>query len=405
MTKRGWLGVGVASAVGLAIAVGASAWFFGWVGGSSAPKSPGGTADSAAIGVDEWARRLGRGDAEALANFRDRVVQTAEQGKPLALSEAEARELITLCQGAALGFSRFGPMGRATLAGLAGGLLERLGAAPTPTNWVQALEPIHNVLSQALADADVQARTSALAATAKVWDWMPSRSALPIEETALGTWKDSFHQPVCRLLIAPEPQARAGAVLNLSRIPIDEMAAPAAVRVADVDPVVRRQTLVGFAHRSGVLSEDAVLPRLHDEDPSLVLLAQWVLTTRGLTDNQIELGRQVFHPVAEVRKAVLAQIEDRDDIDPIVWLLHLSRDPNEAVRAEALKSMGQRADTPQILKRLTEMAVEDPSGPIRAQARQLLPAEAAAVLPPVGRGETVAIPPLPGSSALNPKAN
>jgi hypothetical protein len=161
---------------------------------------------------------------------------------------------------------------------------------------------------------------------------------------------------------------------------------------------------MGFARRPAVLTEEAILPRLYDEDTGVAMLAKVVLDQRGLSDSQIELGKQVFSPIVAERKDVIQHLEGRDDIDPVVWLIHLSRDPEPTIRAAALDALKENASMPDVLKRLTEMAVDDPSATVRTQARAMLPKEAAAVLPQPGES-TVALPPLPGSPALYPRAN
>lgn len=410
MALRGWNAVGAYGAVGLAIVAGGTATWSYFRAAPAAPEAPApAVAETIPFDPAKAAEGLARGEAEALAAFRGRLVAPSEEGRSIHLSDQEVDEAVTLLDAATRGLGRFGPVGRATVAGLAGSVLERAAAEPAPANWSKLLEPIHAVLSLTLADADVQVRSASLGATARIWAWAPGRAALPVEESILASWKDAFHAPVAQLLNDPEAQVRAGAVLNLAQIPIDTLAAPAAIRVADISPDVRRQVLLAFARRPGVLGEDSILPRLHDEDESIILLAKFVLDQRGLTEPQIELGRQVFHPNAEIRKQVLGEVQGRDDIDPVVWIVHLSRDPDEGVRAAALLAMAEALTAekanPDLRKRMTEMAVADPSGPIRAKARKLLPAEDAAALPPIGTDATVAIPPLPGSPALNPKAN
>ena len=79
----------------------------------------------------------------------------------------------------------------------------------------------------------------------------------------------------------------------------------------------------------------------------------------------------------------------RTDIDPVVWLLQLSHDPVESVRIAAAEAMAERF-TPEARQRLSEMAETDPSPAVRQAVNQL---------------ETAALPPLPGSTNLNPKAN
>lgn len=406
--------LGVAGVVGLSTALGIG-WFlkFGKQPTETTPADEAASstavaitdASAASISAADIAERIRGGDAAALSTFRDHLITVGENGRPTPLTAEAADDCTALTDATARGFSRYGTVGRAMIAGMAGCLLERLAAEPAPANWNQALEPIHQVLELALADPEVQVRGAALAATSKVWNWAPGRSPLPVEEASIGAWKDAFTKPVATLLSDPEPQIRAASVLNLSMVPLDSVAEPAASRIRDRAPEVRRQALSGFARRPAILTEEDILERLYDEDPAMRLLARTILEQRGLNEEQIELGSQVFNPDPNFRKQIIAKLNGRDDVDPIVWLLHLSRDKDEGVRAEALKAMQGRSTSPEVVRRLTEMAVKDPSKSLRAEARKLLPAEAAAVLPAPGDEVTVSVPPLPGSSALKPRAN
>ncbi len=402
MRGRAWA-LGLAGAFVLAI-VGAGFWFAGPTQQRQQARGPKTAAD---VDTTELAARLAAGDADALSAFRDKVIAIGEQGQAAKITQDELTDQIELLHGSARGLTKYGPTGRAMIAGLAGTILERLAVEPAPPNWTRCLTPIHEVLGQTLADPESTVRVAALSVTARTWNWLPGRGPLPVEETFLGEWKDSFTKAVTGLLVDPDAQVRAAAVLNLAQVPIDEMAAPAAVRVADVAVEVRRQTLIGFAKRPEVLPEESILPRLHDEDQSVVMLARVILEQRGLSAAQIELGEQVFSPLVSVRKNVVHHLEGRDDIDPIVWLIHLSRDPDQSVRSEVLDALSKaQLALPNVRERLTEMALNDPSGKVRVRARALLPTEAAALLPDADATDaTVAIPPLPGSSALRPRAN
>ena len=120
-----------------------------------------------------------------------------------------------------------------------------------------------------------------------------------------------------------------------------------------------------------------------------------ILKTRGLSREQIGLGRLIFHPKPELRASVIPLIRKRTDIDPVIWLLQLSRDTEESVRVGALEALAGRI-TPEVRARIAEMAASDRSSIVRKAAVKL-------ISPP---GETTAaLPPLPGSTSLNPKAN
>jgi HEAT repeat protein len=85
-------------------------------------------------------------------------------------------------------------------------------------------------------------------------------------------------------------------------------------------------------------------------------------------------------------------IEAREDIDPSVWLLQLSRDDDESVRSKALEALS-RLTSPDARRRLAEMADSDPSQSIRDAARRALDEL------------TAELPPLPSSSGITIRAN
>ena len=175
------------------------------------------------------------------------------------------------------------------------------------------------------------------------------------------------------------------------------MAAPAAAYVEDPESGgVRYKALMTFANRPNLLTVDAVLKRLHDPEPGVPELAELILKGRGLTKDQIFLGRQIFDPRPEVRASVIPLLRDRTDIDPVVWLLQLSHDADETVRAKAVEALVDR-DSPEVDRRLREMASSDTSPAIRAIAGKH-------VAKLRGRDHRRA-PPLPGSPSLIPRAN
>ena len=74
-------------------------------------------------------------------------------------------------------------------------------------------------------------------------------------------------RPVVRCLASTDVRTRIGAIACLGFLPIDAFAAPAVPYLEDNDSVdVRRQTLVSFAQRPSLLTEDMLLKRLHDSD-------------------------------------------------------------------------------------------------------------------------------------------
>ena len=76
--------------------------------------------------------------------------------------------------------------------------------------------------------------------------------------------------------------------------------------------------------------------------------------------------------------------------------MQLSHDADETVRAHAAEALADR-ESPEVDKRLREMATTDASPLVRS--------EAAKGMAKLARQHTASLPPLPGSPSLNPKAN
>lgn len=338
---------------------------------------------------------LRESDARALAVIYKRT--TTAQGETLKpLSAAEATEWIEVLNGVRTGFLKFGSYGRSSALTVTTRVLQRFAVEPAPANWLDGLRPAHDLLTSGLADGNIDVRVTALMEISKVWVWMPGRTLLSVEETALADWKDGFQAPVVRRLGDREPKARAAAVACLGYNPVTTVAEQAIPYLEDpASPGVRKQVLISFARRPALLSEDAVLKHIYDKEEGVNEAAEVVLRTRGLTQEQVSLGSMIFHPKPEIRASVIPLLKERTDIDPVVWLLQLSSDSDETVRIGAVDALGSRV-SPEISKRLAEMAATDKSPAVRrAASKHLLPETA----------KTASLPPLPGSPSLNPKAN
>jgi hypothetical protein len=368
---------------------------------------------------------LREGDARALVILFPRMAaRTGSAPKPV--TDAEAKELVEIVTSMRTGFLRFGGYGRVSSLMMVTKVLERFAVEETSKSWPELLQPVHDLFASGLADSDLQTRIVALNEVSRFWSWFPGLTMAPVQENALVTWKDALYEPVIRRLGDREPQARVAAVACLGNLHKDTAAAPAISYLEDRSEgagPVRRQVLISFAQRPMLLTEDAILKRLHDPEPGIPETAELLLSTRGLTRDQIELGRLIFDPKPEHRASVIPRLRYRTDIDPVIWLLQLSHDESDVVRAGAVAALAERP-TPEVLERLGEMARSDQSPEVRAAAVKLAPpsakAETAVTLPlplpgprhpggaatsAVQSDATASLPPLPGSSRLNPKAN
>lgn len=388
MADRRRAGLWVVGFVAVAGTVGGLAWVNPPKSGVSPPSKTTTVAEKTELAAD-----LARGDLQGLADLGKRVLAPAK-GPIAAYTRAEGDEAIATLGGLRTGFEKFGPEGRSSALAISGKILERFGADPAPACWAAALAPSHEILKSGLADTTPSVRAAALVEVGKLWSWVPGLTPTPAEEEALDSFKQGLLTPTVRRLTDRDASARAAAVTCLSKLPINDAAAPAVACLADPDQTVRQQVLIGFAARPALLTEEQILPRLYDPSKIVVLIAERVLKARGLSDDQVELGRLVFHPRASKRASAIPLLPSRTDIDPVVWLLLLSHDREESVRAKALEALAGR-DTPEAGRRLREMAQNDESARIRAAAAKVAPASET----------TAALPPLPGSPNLNPRAN
>jgi HEAT repeat protein len=337
---------------------------------------------------------LRRGDPRALAFIHEQVMPKPDAAKT-ALSDQEAKELIETLAGLRAGFPNLAAPGRAAAVSVASRILEKFSVDPAPAVWTEVLKPVHDLFSASLADASALPRCAALSEISRLWVWIPGRSLTPFEEQTLGEWKNALCPGVVRCLASPDENTRASAVACLGALPIDSAAAAAVAYAEDSSPNVRRQTLSSFAQRSILLTDEILLKRLYDAEPAIRELANLILKTRGLSQELISLGGLIYSPKPDQRVSVIPLLKDRTDVDPVTWLIQLSRDSVDTVRLSAVEALAAHK-SPLVLRRLAEMARSDTSENVRQAARKVVPSL---------EETTASLPPLPGSSSLNPKAN
>ena len=373
-------------------------------------KAPVGSAQSAnkVIGPDatlsELAEALKRSGMAALGALAQRL-EARPDGPAKGLDDAEGADWAEVVAGLRAGYLKFAASnGRAGVVSAVAPILAKFAVEPAPPSWLGTLLPSFDLLNSGLNDPSPDVRAAALGTIAKLWSWLPGRPMTRAEEGQLDEWKDRFHQPVVRRLGDQNPRVIAAAVACLGMVPIDSLAAPALAyldygkggEAHKESGEVRHQVLVSFGSRPALLTEDMILKRLHDEEPGVPQLAELILKTRGLSRDQIALGKLVTSPRPEMRASVVSLVKDRDDLDPVVWLLKLSHDEDETVRTKAVEAMAGK-DSPDLRARLREMAAQDTSPAVRAAVKLVAPAG--------GPDSTVALPPLPGLPSLTPKAN
>lgn len=394
-------GTGLGIAGGLAVAAAGAGLF--WATTTREPAGgpkPAATAASSAYGESsttaELAEGLRSGDARALEAVRSRVVLKADAPKE-AVTDAAIDDYLELVGAMRAGFLQFPPAGRAASASVAGSIVDRFGADTVSIRFLDALKPIHDIYAAALSDVDPEVRFVALGETAKFWTWIPGRTLSEMDELKVSEWKEGIHPAVVRCLASADVRTRAAAIYSLGFLPIEAAAAPALAYAEDPSVEVRRQVVISFAARRGLLTEDALIQRIHDEDLPIREAAFAALKLRGLNQEQISLGVMMTSPRADQRASVIALVKDRTDIDPIVWLMRLTHDKDDSVRIRAVEALGaQQTDDAAVKRRIVEMAQSDASEQVRQAASKQMPS---------AEETTASLPPLPGSSLLNPKAN
>ncbi|ODU00527.1 MAG: hypothetical protein ABS79_03190 [Planctomycetes bacterium SCN 63-9] len=394
-----WLVVGAMGTAAMGLALGSFAWNRTRVQNvkpTPATSSKAGADENQGSGLNE---RLREGVPQALIELQSQLV--SNKGEPIvqkALSQDEAARWIETLKSLRAGFLKNPASSRGSSGLLSALVLNKFAVDPAPPTWIEALPPVHDILSACLTDSEPVVRVIGLTEVSKLWSWMPGRTLTPVEEQILANWKQGLHQPVVRCLASRDAATRISAVACLGTLHLDEAAAPAVAYLEDKENVdVRKQALVSFAQRPTLLTDEMLLKRIHDADMSIRETVLAVLKARGLTSEQITLGSLIFHPKPELRLSVIPQLKDRTDIDPIIWLLELSHDPVDSVRIGAIQALaGQKVRPVSVVRRLEEIANSDRSAEVRQAARKLVPK---------ADETTASLPPLPGSSALNPRAN
>ena len=116
----------------------------------------------------------------------------------------------------------------------------------------------------------------------------------------------------------------------------------AASYLADESAEVRRAAVLAVGAvpdgQAALVPADALFPRLHDADKEVRELAATALRGRGLTDVQVQLGRQLASPDPADRLKLLMDLTVSDGVNDVgPWLERLSRDPEPAVRLGAAR--------------------------------------------------------------------
>jgi HEAT repeat protein len=142
----------------------------------------------------------------------------------------------------------------------------------------------------------------------------------------------------------------------------------------DADTLVRRAAVLALGLSRATISEDDLLPLLHDRDKDVQHRVELALRQRGLSESQIRLGIWITDPHPQARMEILNELPYVKDLDLRIWLERLSQDSAPAVRAAAARAMCSYSIAA-LRTRLQQMAHDDPSPTVRQIAGAYLKLE------------------------------
>jgi hypothetical protein len=122
----------------------------------------------------------------------------------------------------------------------------------------------------------------------------------------------------------------------------------------------------------GVLELREVARLLRAPDPTIAAAAQEELQRRGIVGPLVYLARLAGDADPAVRRAFVESLPTLSGVDARPWLLELSYDDDPRVRAAAVTLMATSGDL-ELLKRVKQVALEDPDDQTRGQAAKALP--------------------------------
>lgn len=181
------------------------------------------------------------------------------------------------------------------------------------------------------------------------------------------------YRDLARAGIADSAPAVQLAAISLAMLSPLRMADEIAPCLGSTSSEVRRAALVVLGPNPEAVTEDALLPLLHDTDDQNAALARSALLSRGLSDDQIRLGRLLADPSPAQRLLVIDHLDDAAHVDVNMWLKRLSHDTSPAVRSAAARAMAQTGN-PDLAERLAQMADGDPSPTVSRLTRHYMSA-------------------------------
>ena len=344
----------------------------------------------------ELNKALGDSKSRALLDHRTPGDSQAQRAAS-SLHRSRSRRVDRDAGRAASKLPEVGRRARVTAVTTACRIFDRFAVEPAPARWIEALKPLHDLLSASLADADPRPRYAALREISRLWVWIPGRSLTAVrgadtgrmERRSLRPGRSMPRQPRC-----PDPdrgRRLPGCVADRQR---RRRRGRLSRRPGRRRP--RRQTLSSFAQRNLLLTDDMLLKRLHDEDPIVRDMANLVLKTRGLSQELISLGGLMFSPKADQRVSVIPLLKGRTDVDPVDLA-----DPALAETRSKPYGSARSRHWPSTRRRPCRSVWPRWPVPTTRKPCARLPASSS----PRSRRRRLHCPPCPARPSLNPKAN
>jgi hypothetical protein len=358
--KQRLIGVGLAALLGLA---GWLAWTPLWTWYCLH-----GLAGAEVQDREKWVKRVARLDSAALPGLLDLLAGDDDRAcanGAAALSElarawgAEDQRTLSLAEQLRDRFALLAIPGQeAVLEWQRTLLAETKGACPGPL-----LDVARELLAAAArrADKGIQVRALALA-------------EVLAERLEPAVCRATCRELARKGLTAAEAQIRARAAELARHAPFHgdmDLLRQVVPLLRDADPGVRKAAMLAVGPAKEIMSEEDLLPFLHDRSPEVRRECELVLRNRGLKDEHLLLGLLISDSQPSARLQVLHYLGSAD-VDPGQWLRRLSRDSSPAVRAAALRAAVQ-GDI-DLGDRLRQMAQGDPSTTVRQLAAHYLQA-------------------------------
>jgi HEAT repeat protein len=139
-------------------------------------------------------------------------------------------------------------------------------------------------------------------------------------------------------------------------------------------PEVRRAAVLAVGLADDAITIQEMLPLLQDPDQGVRDLCVKALQGRRMPDTHIELAKKITDHHPGTRLEVVNLLQEAEDLDPTVWLQHLSEDVSPAVRAAAIRCAAADPASTDFRERVLQMSRDDPSPTVRQLALHYLKA-------------------------------